>query len=234
MRSARFILKPVDFTPFDAAEAAKIPHFDTYNRTAASQRVTDIVEALRATPDAVFVGSGDAALAGLLALAIETGRRGDTRHRRVRYVERRRVCRAALHAGSAARRRSVHRRLAGRGPGRHPQRRSLIRAQRRARAPRADVGEGNRDFAESGDKVTKNEKRKRKTKNDSFFRLRFALRVKQRDLLTAQCGCDHPLPSACGGAGRQASSRVQGRRRFHQSRTTRRPAPRCSEEIPAS
>ena len=76
MRSARFILKPVDFTPFDAAEAAKIPHFDTYNRTAASQRVADIVEALRATPDAVFVGSGDAALAGLLALAIETGRRG--------------------------------------------------------------------------------------------------------------------------------------------------------------
>ena len=76
LRSARFILKPVDFTPFDAAEAAKIPHFDTYNRTAASQRVADIVEALRATPDAVFVGSGDAALAGLLALTIETGRRG--------------------------------------------------------------------------------------------------------------------------------------------------------------
>ena len=76
MRSARFILKPVDFTPFDAAEAAKIEHFDTYNRTAASQRVADIVEALRATPEAVFVGSGDAALAGFLALAIETGRRG--------------------------------------------------------------------------------------------------------------------------------------------------------------
>jgi len=76
MRSAQFILKPVDFTPFDAAEAAKIPHFDTYNRTAASQRVADIVEALRATPDAMFVGSGDAALAALLALTIETGRRG--------------------------------------------------------------------------------------------------------------------------------------------------------------
>ena len=76
MRSAKFILKPVDFTPFNAAEAAKIPFFDTYNRTAASQRVADIVEALRATPDAVFVGSGDAALAGLLALAIESDRRG--------------------------------------------------------------------------------------------------------------------------------------------------------------
>ena len=73
--SARFIVKPVDFTPFNAAEAAKIPHFDTYNRTAASQRVADIVEALRATPDAVFVGTGDAALAGLLALSIERERR---------------------------------------------------------------------------------------------------------------------------------------------------------------
>jgi hypothetical protein len=75
LRSARFILKPVDFTPFDAGEAAKIPHFDTYNRTAASQRVADVVEALRATPDAMLIASGDAALAGLLALAIETERR---------------------------------------------------------------------------------------------------------------------------------------------------------------
>jgi hypothetical protein len=73
--SAKFILKPVDFTPFDAEEAAKIPFFDTYNRTAASQRVADIVDALRATPDAVLVVAGDAALAGLLALAIETDRR---------------------------------------------------------------------------------------------------------------------------------------------------------------
>ncbi len=73
--SARIILKPVDFTPFDAEEAAKIPHFDTYNRTAASQRVADIVDALRATPDAVLVAGGDAALAGVLALAIETERR---------------------------------------------------------------------------------------------------------------------------------------------------------------
>ena len=73
--SARFILKPVDFTPFDAEESAKIPHFDTYNRTAASQRVADIVDALRASPDAVLVAAGDSALAGLLALAIETERR---------------------------------------------------------------------------------------------------------------------------------------------------------------
>jgi dienelactone hydrolase len=73
--AAKFILKPVDFTPFDAEEAAKIPFFDTYNRTAASQRVADIVDALRATPDAVLVVAGNAALEGLLALAIETERR---------------------------------------------------------------------------------------------------------------------------------------------------------------
>jgi hypothetical protein len=75
LRTAKFILKPVEFTPFDAEEAAKIPHFDTYNRTAASQRVADIVDALRATPDAMLIASGDAALAGLLALGIETERR---------------------------------------------------------------------------------------------------------------------------------------------------------------
>lgn len=75
LRSAGFTVKTIDFTPFDAEEAAKIPMFDTYNRTAASQRVADIVEALRATPGAALVASGDPALAGLLALAIEPGRR---------------------------------------------------------------------------------------------------------------------------------------------------------------
>jgi dienelactone hydrolase len=75
LRSARFPVTVVDFAPFDADAAAKIPHFDTYNRTAASQRVADVVDALRASPDAVLVAAGDAALAGLLALAIETERR---------------------------------------------------------------------------------------------------------------------------------------------------------------
>lgn len=74
LRSARFVVKPVDFAPFDAEEAAKIPHFDTYNRTAASQRVADIVAALGDNPDAAFVATGDAALAGLLAAAVEYGR----------------------------------------------------------------------------------------------------------------------------------------------------------------
>jgi hypothetical protein len=75
MQHAGFAVKAVDFTPFDVQEAAKIPHFDTYNRTEAGQRVADIVEALRGAPGAALVASGDAALAGLLALAVEHGRR---------------------------------------------------------------------------------------------------------------------------------------------------------------
>ena len=74
LRSAGFTVKAIDFTPFDADEAAKIPLFDTYNRTAASQRVADIVAAMRASPDSALIATGDAALAGLLASAVETGR----------------------------------------------------------------------------------------------------------------------------------------------------------------
>ena len=74
LRSAGLTVKPIDFTPFDADEASKIAHFDTYNRTAASQRVADIVAAMRALPDATLVLTGDAALAGLLASSVETGR----------------------------------------------------------------------------------------------------------------------------------------------------------------
>ena len=72
LRAARFTVKPIAFTPFDSAAAAKIRHFETYNRTAAAQRVADIVSALRANPSAALVASGDAALAGLLASAIVT------------------------------------------------------------------------------------------------------------------------------------------------------------------
>ena len=75
LRSAGYNVRTVEFTPFDADEAAKIPHFDTYNRTAASQRVADIVAALRLHPTAVLVASGDAALAALLASAVEPDHR---------------------------------------------------------------------------------------------------------------------------------------------------------------
>jgi len=70
LKSTRFIAKPVAFTPFDAAAAAKVGHFETYNRTPAGQRVADIVAALQKDPDAMLVAQGDAALAALLATAI--------------------------------------------------------------------------------------------------------------------------------------------------------------------
>jgi hypothetical protein len=63
-------VRRVTFTPFDAAAASKVAHFETYNRTAASQRVADIVAALRESPSAVLVADGDAALPALLASAI--------------------------------------------------------------------------------------------------------------------------------------------------------------------
>jgi hypothetical protein len=70
LRKQGFDVRPVTFTPFDAAAAAKVQHFETYNRTAASQRVADIVAALQASPSAVLVANGDAALPALLAAAI--------------------------------------------------------------------------------------------------------------------------------------------------------------------
>lgn len=75
LRSRGFTITTIDFTPFDAEGAAKIPMFDTYNRTAASQRVADVVDALRASPDAALVAAGNDALVSLLALAVEPGRR---------------------------------------------------------------------------------------------------------------------------------------------------------------
>jgi hypothetical protein len=72
---AGFDVRPVAFTPFDADAAAKVEHFETYNRTAASQRVADIVAAVQASPGATLVADGDAALAGALAIAVAPARR---------------------------------------------------------------------------------------------------------------------------------------------------------------
>jgi hypothetical protein len=74
LRKAGYTVRAITFTPFDEAAAAKVRHFETYNRTPASQRVADIVSALRAQPAAVLVARGDAALAGVLASAIEPPR----------------------------------------------------------------------------------------------------------------------------------------------------------------
>jgi dienelactone hydrolase len=70
LRKAGFLPRIVSFTPFDTEAASKIRHFDTYNRTQASQRVADIVAALKANPGAAFVAQGNAALAGVLAAAV--------------------------------------------------------------------------------------------------------------------------------------------------------------------
>src|SRR5207247_3447970 len=74
LKVAGFAVKSVAFTPFDAEAASKIRYFETYNRTAASQQVADIVAELRASPDAALVATGDAALAGLMAAAIAPSR----------------------------------------------------------------------------------------------------------------------------------------------------------------
>jgi hypothetical protein len=60
----------IPLTRFDAVAAGKIHHFETYNRTAASQRVADIVTAARTHPGAALIADGEAGLAGLLAAAI--------------------------------------------------------------------------------------------------------------------------------------------------------------------
>jgi hypothetical protein len=70
LSSAGFIVRPLSLTPFDQAAAAKVSHFDTYNRTAAGQRVADVVAAARANPGAAIVADGDVALAAILASAI--------------------------------------------------------------------------------------------------------------------------------------------------------------------
>jgi hypothetical protein len=70
LRARAFTVQPIAFTPFDAEAAAKIDHFETYNRTAASTRVADIVKAVREHPGAALVARGDAAAAALLAAAV--------------------------------------------------------------------------------------------------------------------------------------------------------------------
>jgi hypothetical protein len=70
LKRAGFLPKQIHFTTFDEAAAAKVKHFETYNRTPASQRIADIVAAARESPGAMLVAEGDAALAGLFARAL--------------------------------------------------------------------------------------------------------------------------------------------------------------------
>jgi len=50
LTNARFTPTMIELTSFDSEAASKIHHFDTYNRTPASQRVAEIVAAVRAIP----------------------------------------------------------------------------------------------------------------------------------------------------------------------------------------
>ena len=70
LRRAGYTVVPIVFSPFDADAAAKVPHFETYNRTEAGQRVADIVEAVRVHGNTAIVARGDAALAAMLASAV--------------------------------------------------------------------------------------------------------------------------------------------------------------------
>jgi dienelactone hydrolase len=70
LTNAGYVIQRVRVTPFDEDAASKVKHFETYNRTRASQRVADIVTALRANPGAVLLAVGDEALAGALASAV--------------------------------------------------------------------------------------------------------------------------------------------------------------------
>ncbi len=70
LRQRGFDVRSVTFTTFDASAAGKVAHFETYNRTATSQKVADIIAALRPFPSAVLVANGDAALPALLAAAV--------------------------------------------------------------------------------------------------------------------------------------------------------------------
>jgi hypothetical protein len=63
-------IRRIAFTPFDADAAAKIRHFETYNRTPAGQRVSDIVAEAQKHPGAVLVAGADAGLEALLAAAV--------------------------------------------------------------------------------------------------------------------------------------------------------------------
>ena len=136
LRKAGYAVRPIAFTPFDQAAADKVRHFETYNRTAASQRVADIVAALGAEPGAILVASGDAALARRAGLGHRAAAARDPRRAGLRHQPRRRLPRAPLHSGPAPGWGRADR-VGGRaGPARHPQRRPAVRRHRRARAAR--------------------------------------------------------------------------------------------------
>ena len=69
LRRAGFKVHPIAATPFDEQAAGATQHFETYNRTAASLRVADIVSASQAHPGASLVAGRGWGLAAVLAAA---------------------------------------------------------------------------------------------------------------------------------------------------------------------
>ena len=142
LKRDRLAVSAVTFTPFDAEAAAKIRLFDSYNRTAASQRVADIVAAARAHPGAVLVAQGDAALSGLPGCGC-TNRPRRPRRGRVRSDERCRLRAEALHSRIATRGRFADGCRDGRRQTRRAQRRRTIHAA--WREGRSNEADGSRD-----------------------------------------------------------------------------------------
>ena len=135
LRKAGFDVRAVTFTPFDAPAAGKVQHFETYNRTAASQQVADIVAALRESPSAVLVARRRRGAAGAAGRRDRAGPESDRQRRRLRHLERRAVRRARLHSGPAAGRRFPDRRRYGAGRSHRPRgRRRLPRLRYPRRA----------------------------------------------------------------------------------------------------
>ena len=140
LEAAGLRVSVIPFTTFDTAAAGKIHHFETYNRTAASQRVADIVTAVRAHPGAAVVADG-------IGAGRHPGGRGgaraagDSRRRPVRSVERHRVRGSPLHSRASTGRRSADGGLDVARRDRCPQRGPEVRRNRSARAVRqADGG----------------------------------------------------------------------------------------------
>ena len=70
LTAARFGVRAIAFTPFEAEAASKVRHFETYNRTEAAQRAADIVGEIRRNPGAVLVAGAEAGLEAMLAAAV--------------------------------------------------------------------------------------------------------------------------------------------------------------------
>ena len=116
---------------FDTAAAAQIKHFETYNRTAAGQRVADIVVRLSR---ASRRGAGRLGRRGAGRAACRRGdtcQHGGARCRRLRYLERRRLSEPPVCARPPPGRRTPDRRHARRHVGADSQCGRTLYARRR-------------------------------------------------------------------------------------------------------